>query len=499
MALLLLGHSLMAAASGRPPGLLVQRLTPLLPVLGATAVARMAPWETSWPGMLGLFVGLGLASEPALTRSTWVRRGCEEGLWFGGLCGASTLGLWPLTAGLLLFLWVFTRPNQPELALQRSLVHQMSTTETTLRHSQRQFQADRQRLQQAMTRAQILDEFQAQALQAEGPEPFALLLRQVAARLAPDFPVHIGRDAGTVELGCGWHLGWLGPAPSEPPADPEQEALVQLIARARLILRILEQNGRLASLVREKSLALERLAESQAQLVQSEKLVAMGQLAAGVAHEINSPLAAIRLQAQMGQRRLKKNDAEGALRSLETCEQASLRAKAIIDSLLASASYSDGHREPTLLADLVPQALRMLEAHAEERAVEVRTQIASLAPLTVNPQEILQILTNILLNALDALQQRPEGRKILVSTLPAPEGGGQSLTVANNGPPLDPVTLDRLFDPFYTTKEIGQGTGLGLSIAYQLARAHGGRIEAKNHQGWVHFTVWLPESATRSA
>jgi C4-dicarboxylate-specific signal transduction histidine kinase len=430
---------------------------------------------------------------------------------------------------LVALLAVYSRQDVSDEEMQRSLSQQMSSTETTLRASQRKFQEDTGRFQDLISLQQILDDFQGKALQAETSSGLAqplleavvgmddrcqagVCLAQAEADLAPvagsarfdiaNFrPLPTGWRAGQMlrsqdgkrcfyALGGGLFFLMESGLTEAEKRDLQNEFIEQLLVRARLIVRILEQKHDLAALLKEKTQALVQLADSQAQLLQSEKLAAIGQLAAGVAHEINSPLAAIHLQAQMARRRLQKNDHEGVLRSLETCQQASLRAKTIIESLLAYSQFSDGARQPVLLEEVVNQTTRMLEAHFEEAKVVVKVKLGKLAPVIGNAGELGQILTNILINAVDALKERESDRRIMISAQAV--AAEQRLTIANNGPLLPDEVLERLFDPFFTTKEVGSGTGLGLSIAYQLAQGHGGSVLASNSKEWVHFTLVLP-------
>jgi C4-dicarboxylate-specific signal transduction histidine kinase len=272
--------------------------------------------------------------------------------------------------------------------------------------------------------------------------------------------------------------------------SPTQDRFLKhLLARAGLILRILRQKHELQTLLEERTSALQQLAESQAKLVQAEKLAAIGQLAAGVAHEINSPLAAIQLQTQLLRRRLNKNDLQGVLSSVETVEQAGDNAKRIIESLLLYSRLSDGVRNLVSLKEVILQTERLLEPRFKNQKVQLKTSIPEVPPVMGNAQEISQIITNIVVNALDALEETPEPE---VRITLEEEKGRQKLTIANNGPPLSPEIIDRLFDPFFTTKKVGSGTGLGLFISLQLAAGHHGELTAENSGDWVLFILSLP-------
>jgi C4-dicarboxylate-specific signal transduction histidine kinase len=504
----------------------LSQLGKALPVVAACAICHFLPATKGLLLALPVFLTLTLLLSPWQARSEMLRRSCEELLWFGLLVWLKPFGVWAVLAGLMALLIVFSRPLPSQDQMLGSLARQMTSTESTLRKTKERFQQDKGRFRNVISLQQALDEFQRQALLTESSQGLAQSLLDAAVSMHDRCQAGVGiagaddqlkllaatrrfalshfhplpsgwktarmlrpEDGKRCFYGLGGGMLFMMESDSEE-RGIEDDFLEQLLARARLVLRILEQKRELADLLRQRTEALNQLANSQAQLLQSEKLAAIGQLAAGVAHEINSPLAAVHLQAQMARRRLKKNDTEGVLRSLETCEQASLRAKAIIESLLAYSRYSDGTREAVQLADTVSATLRLLEGHLQQSQIATRVELENAVPVWGNPQEISQILTNIILNAVDALRQREGDRRLRIFA--ARSAGQQSLTVANNGPAIEESVLEKIFDPFFTTKDVGSGTGLGLSIAYQLARGHGGNLLAANRDGWVQFTLLLP-------
>ena len=517
-------------ARTRKPQQATTALEQILPALAAVAVFHFLPARKAAVVAVIVFLGLCLALHPIERKEGVLRRAAEELLWFAAVLWASTHGIWALMGALVALVALYCWQESPDNELRSSLSRQMLTTESTLRASQQRFKEDKGRYQELLSAAGRLDDFQLRALQVDSERALCDLLIEAVAALDPDcqaavFLIREGRPDRKIlathdfrltdfePLPAGWQSGQASRSScgtrslyplnaqliflrrsvdqkTQEQRDRTDEVLDQLLGRARLIVRILEQKRELAGLVSDKTRALHQLAESQSQLLQSEKLASIGQLAAGVAHEINSPLAAIQLQAQLARKRLGKNDSEGVIRSLDTCVMASKRAKAIIESLLTFAQFSDGTREPVLLSEVLAQSMQMLEGHFESAAVDVRTRLPQLPVIQANAQEIGQILTNILTNAVDALTERPDGRRIMVSAVL--QGNTQNLTVANNGPAIPEGVMEKLFDPFFTTKETGKGTGLGLSLAYQLARGHGGSITPANQNGWVHFTLTLP-------
>ena len=222
----------------------------------------------------------------------------------------------------------------------------------------------------------------------------------------------------------------------------------------------------------------ESLKQSQAQLIQSSKMAAVGQLAAGVAHELNTPLGAMNLAV------------EGALRSFEkrperTAERLRRALKAggqlaeIVSKLLHYSQQSSAEAEPTNLNSVVQEALDLIGHQLRLQQVEVTSQLQELPPVLINANEIQQVVINLLTNARDAVQSRPpDQREVEVKTF----GSGDLviLEVIDNGCGMDEKTLSRIFEPFYTTKDVGSGTGLGLSVTKELVEQNRGRIQLRS-------------------
>lgn len=234
------------------------------------------------------------------------------------------------------------------------------------------------------------------------------------------------------------------------------------------------------ALARQFNAMTASLKEHQARLVQSEKLAGIGRLAAGVAHEINNPLAVI-----LGYARVLRRTASGALADdLQVIEDESLRAKLIVDGLLDLSRPMQVEKEPLDLRALCEQSVERLRESGllEGISVEVRGQ----GTVTGSAARLTQVLLNLLRNAAEAAG--PGG---LVEA--SVEGGSEvvRLRVRDSGKGLDAVTRDKLFEPFFTTKPTG--TGLGLAISQGIVRAHGGVLEAESAEsGGALFTVTLP-------
>jgi signal transduction histidine kinase len=246
----------------------------------------------------------------------------------------------------------------------------------------------------------------------------------------------------------------------------------------------------LAAVAWKNSQLRQQQLQAQAHLAQSSKLASVGQLAAGIAHEINTPLGSINLNLDLALRNLQK-PAEAEKRLLKSKEMIAA-AREIIEKLLTFSRHDpDSGAGPTTSADLnlvVEQTLSLFGQSLDLQGIELKTQLQSglpAAPMVVN--QIQQVLLNLLLNARDAVRLggRPE---ILIATATQP--GWVGLAVSDGGPGLDESIRERIFDPFFTTKPVGQGTGLGLTVARQIMQAHQGRLEVKTTP--TTFELWLP-------
>ncbi|MFL6333699.1 MAG: ATP-binding protein [Pyrinomonadaceae bacterium] len=239
------------------------------------------------------------------------------------------------------------------------------------------------------------------------------------------------------------------------------------------------------------------LAEVQEQLARSRRLATIGQLAAGVAHEINNPLAAITTCAEATLRDVKSDPATARAAEerqwdyyLEEIVRQALRCKQITRGLLDLSRQKRARRDPVDLNRVIAQAAQLFERRGRAEGgvrVEVETD-PSVGEVATDEAMVRQILDNLLSNALDAAG--PDGA-VRVSTLL--DGERVRVEVADTGPGIPPETLARVFDPFFTTKDPGRGAGLGLAISLTLAEALGGAltVESKPGKGSC-FRLWLP-------
>jgi len=225
------------------------------------------------------------------------------------------------------------------------------------------------------------------------------------------------------------------------------------------------------------------------QLVHSERLSAVGELVAGVAHEINNPLQAI-----VGCVELlidDHNDPAMMRRDLEIVRREAGRAGHIVRNLLSFVRRSPPDRTVADLNQIVKQTAELRAYHLRQQNITLRVQCASEPlPVLVDREGIQQIVLNLLMNAEQALESPSRAGSIVVRTIHA--AGQQVLEVLDDGPGISPELRGRIFEPFFTTKEVGEGTGLGLSISHGIAAAHGGSLEARESNVGACFRLTLP-------
>ncbi len=222
------------------------------------------------------------------------------------------------------------------------------------------------------------------------------------------------------------------------------------------------------------------------QLIQSEKLSSIGLLAAGIAHEINTPLTGIASYTQM---LLQKDFDENTRRLLGRIHDLSDQMKQIVQTLLDMAQPQRQTEQVVVLQEVVQRALRLLNPHLKNTHVDIKLDLDE-QPVRVfgNEAQLHQVLSNLILNARDAM---PEGGTLSIRVYADPPWA--ILTIRDTGIGMDEQTRNRIFDPFFTTKAGKGGTGLGLTITYHLVRQAGGRIEVESAPGeGTTFRVQIP-------
>ena len=246
---------------------------------------------------------------------------------------------------------------------------------------------------------------------------------------------------------------------------------------------------------REKDAEIARQKEA---LHQSEKLSALGELLAGVSHELNNPLSVLVGQAQLLTETM--SDPE-VLHRAEKISEAANRCARIVKSFLSMARQEPTETRPMDINDVVTSALEVTAYALRSADIEVELLLADdLPPVMLDPDQFAQVVTNLLVNAQHALQEIERGRKLTVETRYFDHRGIVILTVTDNGPGISEDAQKRVFEPLFTTKEIGAGTGIGLAICHRIVSSHGGslRVESKLGKG-ASFVISLPRSGRQAS
>jgi two-component system NtrC family sensor kinase len=252
---------------------------------------------------------------------------------------------------------------------------------------------------------------------------------------------------------------------------------------------------------------VEQLKSTQAQLLQAEKLSAIGQLVAGVAHELNNPLTSVIGYAQLLEEELLGTGYPETMRPLpelardmRRISEESERAARIVRNLLAFARRQAAARAPQDIVELITRVLSLRAYELRLNTIELRTEFEPHLPkVLADSSQVQQALLNLILNAEQAMRGRAS-RRLTVAARFDEESSAVVLSVTDTGHGIDTVNLTRIFDPFFTTREVGEGTGLGLSICYGIVRDHGGQILVESRmQAGTTFSILLPAMrATRA-
>jgi two-component system NtrC family sensor kinase len=230
---------------------------------------------------------------------------------------------------------------------------------------------------------------------------------------------------------------------------------------------------------------------AEQRLIQAAKLAAVGEMAAGVAHELNNPLTTIVGFAELVRDELPQGSTSRV--DLETVLREALRARDVVRRLLDFSRSSEMVRVKADINALVSDTLGLVRHLLGSNGVQVRTTLDDSIPWGfVDRDQIKQVLLNLFHNALHAM---PSGGEITITTSCRQKYGRDwiTVTITDNGVGIPPDNMERIFEPFFTTRSGEGGTGLGLSVTYGIVTSHGGRIEAESAPGeGASFTVWLP-------
>jgi signal transduction histidine kinase len=244
--------------------------------------------------------------------------------------------------------------------------------------------------------------------------------------------------------------------------------------------------------------ALRETQESKALILRNDKLASLGRMSAGLIHEINNPLnyakQGVYLLRRTSQDNLPEESREDFLDILNDIEEGVTRAVTIISDLRDFTRVTYDHSQTLELEPLVKKSLRFF-AHEFKDRVNLEIEVPEGIEICGNSNHLVQVLINLLQNALDSVNAKSyeEGSAPCVSVTATP--GDQEILrrVQDNGPGISAKHMDNIFDPFYTTKDVGKGTGLGLAICHRIMKEHGGGIEVYSEpEGSCEFTLTFP-------
>jgi two-component system NtrC family sensor kinase len=235
--------------------------------------------------------------------------------------------------------------------------------------------------------------------------------------------------------------------------------------------------------------AVDTLKNTQAQLIQSEKLSGIGEFVAGVAHELNNPLTSVMGFSEL----LERMDQDPQhQRYLGLIRKSAQRCQKIVQSLLSFARRHQPERKHSSINELIEGAVDFLHYQLKTSNIQIETEFDAELPKTMlDPHQVQQVFLNIINNARQAIEAHQPTGKIKITTQKC--GLNARVTFQDNGPGIPEANLAKVFDPFFTTKELGKGTGLGLSLCYGIIQEHGGTITVRSKPGQgAAFVIDLP-------
>lgn len=272
------------------------------------------------------------------------------------------------------------------------------------------------------------------------------------------------------------------------------------------VKNLVESHGfqrKLADQNHQLETAIEQLKDTETQLVQTEKIAALGRLSAGIIHEINNPLnfAATGLYTLRSKAKLiPDTDRDGYAEVLKDVEEGIHRVKSIVSDLRTFTHPGSRGIEEVNAQEAVVSALRFLSQEWKNK-VELRVDLSDAQVVLADKNKVIQVLINLLQNSLDAIRTKKyeSGKpEIVISGEVVREVS--RLMIRDNGGGITPEVMDKIFDPFFTTKDVGEGMGLGLSICYRIMKDFGGRITARSEPGvFCEFTLEFPAVQPQAA
>lgn len=237
------------------------------------------------------------------------------------------------------------------------------------------------------------------------------------------------------------------------------------------------------------ALAYDKLQRTFDRLKKADRLAALGQLSAGIAHEIRNPLGSIKGSIEILEGEIPETSPRRDF--IRIIKEETARLNDIVGEFLKFARPPKPAKQPVSVNDLIDSTLILLQKEVRQSGISLTKQLdPALRPAYLDPDQIRQVLLNIILNGIQAM---PAGGELAVRSGSCDKGTGIAIEISDTGTGVDEADLDRIFDPFFTTKP--QGSGLGLAISYQLVANHGGKIVAsRNPESGMTFRVELPRT-----
>ncbi len=255
--------------------------------------------------------------------------------------------------------------------------------------------------------------------------------------------------------------------------------------------KLIEQSRRINMTNKELKETIRRLEETKEQLIRTEKLASLGKLISGVAHEINNPLF-----SAMGYSELLLMDMPGNDERREKVKyilDSIKRARSIIEDLLKFARREEIKKELLNINDVIRSTIVLRSYSFKVNNIKLVTDLnENIPPIKGNFSQLQQVMLNILINAEQAIKETNNNGIIKIKTRYNGQRQSVDIEISNNGPKIPDEIVDKIFDPFFSTKDVGEGTGLGLSTSFGIVRDHEGEINVKSDDSWTVFTVTIP-------